>query len=595
MSAKEEKRKISKEGFRSLLGILKYMWPYKVSFIIGLVLLIVSSSIFMVFPYVSGKLVDLATGNETWLVDNIGSAALILLGVLFFQSIVSFFRVVLFAQVTENAMANIRIELYERMIALPIRFFDQNRTGDLISRISNDVSTLQGTFSTTLAELIRQIIILITGIGLIFFLTPSLSVFMLATFPVIIISAFFFGKFIRKLSKQTQEELAGANVIVEETLQSIHAVKSYTSEAFEMLRYGGKMRSVVKTALRVANWRGAFISFIIFMIFGGIVAILWYGARLVQSGDMTVGDLIQFILYTTFIGASIAGLGDLFGQVARAVGAAERILEIQAETPEWTHLSKEVKGLQLSGDIHFSDLTFSYPTRPEVQVLNGISLHIPQGQKIALVGQSGAGKSTIVQLLMKFYEPNAGSISIDGQNIADLDVQLLRKHVGIVPQEVILFGGTIAENIRYGKPEATHEEVLEAARKANALDFINEFPEKFETTVGERGVKLSGGQRQRIAIARAVLKDPNILILDEATSSLDSESEHLVQQALSKLMEGRTTIIIAHRLATIRSVDCIYVMDKGKLVESGTHGELMKQDHGAYKNFIDLQFLDSSL
>lgn len=588
--SKEQKKRISRDGFKNLLGIFKYMWPYKVSFIIGLILLIVSSSIFMVFPYVSGKLIDLASGDQDWFIDNIGTAALVLLGVLFFQSVVSFFRVVLFARVTENAMASIRVELYERLMALPITFFDKNRAGDLISRISNDVSILQNTFSTTLAELIRQFIILITGVGLIFYLTPALSVFMLATFPVIILVAIFFGRFIRKLSKQTQEELATANVIVEETVQSIHAVKSYTSELFEIARYGKSMNQVVKTALRVANWRGAFISFIIFMLFGGIVAIMWYGAKLVQSGEMTVGDLLQFILYTTFIGASIAGLGDLFGQVARAVGAAERILEIQDETPEWEE--KAAESTDLKGDISFESIEFTYPTRPEVQVLNSISLKIKKGQKAALVGHSGAGKSTIVQLLMKFYPLDKGKITIGGKSIADLDVQSLRSHIGIVPQEVILFGGTIEENIKYGKPEATHQEVVEAARKANALDFIEQFPESFETTVGERGIKLSGGQRQRIAIARAVLKDPDILILDEATSSLDAESEHLVQQALNELMKGRTTIIIAHRLATIRCVDQIYVLDQGKIVESGTHEELLAQQDGAYKSFIELQLQD---
>ncbi len=589
--SKEQKKRISRDGFKNLLGIFKYMWPYKASFIVGLVLLIVSSSIFMVFPYISGKLIDLASGDQTWIIDNVGTAALVLLGVLFFQSVVSFFRVVLFARVTENAMAGIRVELYERLMALPITFYDKNRAGDLISRISNDVTILQGTFSTTLAELIRQFIILITGIGLIFYLTPALSVFMLATFPVIILVAIFFGRFIRKLSKQTQEELATANVIVEETVQSIHAVKSYTSEIFEIARYGKSMSSVVKTALRVANWRGAFISFIIFMLFGGIVAIMWYGAKLVQSGEMTVGDLLQFILYTTFIGASIAGLGDLFGQVAKAVGAAERILEIQDEVLEWK-AGQAPKALDLKGDISFENIQFTYPTRPEVSVLNDINLQIKKGQKVALVGHSGAGKSTIVQLLMKFYPLNGGKITIGGQDISDLDVQSLRSHVGIVPQEVILFGGTIEENIKYGKPEATHEEVIDAAKKANALDFIEKFPEAFETTVGERGVKLSGGQRQRIAIARAVLKDPDILILDEATSSLDAESEHLVQQALNELMKGRTTIIIAHRLATIRTVDQIYVLDQGEIVESGSHEELLAREQGSYKSFIELQLQD---
>lgn len=589
--SKEEKKRISKEGFKNLMGIFSYLWPYKISFIIGLILLVISSSIFMVFPYVSGKLIDLASGEQTWFIENIGNAALLLLGVLLIQSIMSFFRVVLFARVTENAMANMRVELYERIMTLPITFFDRNRTGDLISRISNDITTLQGTFSTTLAEIIRQVIILISGIVLIFYTTPALSVFMLATFPLIIVAAMIFGRFIRKLSKKTQEQLATANVIVEETLQSIQSVKSFTSELFEIARYKGSMRAVVNTALHVANYRAAFISFIIFMLFGGIVAVMWYGATLVQSGDMTVGDLIQFILYTSFIGASIAGLGDLFAQVQRAVGAADRVLEIQRETPEWDVTKPQSDG-NLDGGIVFENVHFSYPTRSETAVLKGINLDIHKGQKIALVGHSGAGKSTIIQLLMRFYPISQGDIRIAGQSISSMDLQYLRSHIGIVPQEVILFGGTIGENIRYGKPNATDTEVEEAARQANAWEFIQSFPEGFDTTVGERGVKLSGGQRQRIAIARAVLKDPKILILDEATSSLDAESEHLVQQALNTLMKGRTTIIIAHRLATIRSVDQIYVLDQGKIVESGTHEELLENLKGAYKGFIELQLQD---
>ncbi|MEQ9306530.1 MAG: ATP-binding cassette domain-containing protein, partial [Marinoscillum sp.] len=373
--------------------------------------------------------------------------------------------------------------------------------------------------------------------------------------------------------------------------QSIQSVKSFTSELFEIARYKGSMRAVVNTALHVANYRAAFISFIIFMLFGGIVAVMWYGATLVQSGDMTVGDLIQFILYTSFIGASIAGLGDLFAQVQRAVGAADRVLEIQRETPEWDVTKPQSDG-NLDGGIVFENVHFSYPTRSETAVLKGINLDIHKGQKIALVGHSGAGKSTIIQLLMRFYPISQGDIRIAGQSISSMDLQYLRSHIGIVPQEVILFGGTIGENIRYGKPNATDTEVEEAARQANAWEFIQSFPEGFDTTVGERGVKLSGGQRQRIAIARAVLKDPKILILDEATSSLDAESEHLVQQALNTLMKGRTTIIIAHRLATIRSVDQIYVLDQGKIVESGTHEELLENLEGAYKGFIELQLQD---
>lgn len=586
--SKGEKRRLNREGLKRLAGIFSYMWPYKVPFIIGLIMLVVSSSIFMVFPYVSGKLIDIASGKQDWFIDHIGKAALLLLAVLFAQSIMSFFRVVLFARVTENAMANIRTDLYQRMVSLPLAFFDKNRAGELISRISNDVSILQTTFSTTLAEMIRQVIILISGIALIFYTTPALSVFMLATFPVIVVSAAIFGKFIRKQSKKTQEELATANVIVEETIQSIHSVKAFTSELVEIARYRGAMKSVVKTALSVANYRAAFISFIIFMLFGGIVAVIWYGATLVQAGDMTVGDLLSFVLYTTFIGASIAGIGDLFGQVQKAVGASERILEIQKETPEWD-LDQQTTISPLFGAIQFRDVRFSYPTRDEVEVLKGINLEIGQGQKVALVGHSGAGKSTIVQLMMRFYEVNGGSIQIGDQELSAIDLPQLRANVGIVPQEVILFGGTIAENIRYGKPEASQAEIEAAAAKANALEFIQGFPEGFDTLVGERGVKLSGGQRQRIAIARAVLKDPAILILDEATSSLDAESEHLVQQALNELMKDRTTIIVAHRLATIRSVDRIYVLENGQIVESGSHEELVAAENGAYKSFIELQ------
>lgn len=583
-----KKQKLNKEGIAKLGGIFSYLLPYKGTFILGMVLLFFSSSIFMFFPYVSGKLIDLAQGKQTWFIDNIGAATIFLLLILFFQSIVSFFRVVLFAKVTENAMSNVRTDLYERMMTLPISFYDQNRAGDLISRISNDVSMLQTTFSTTLAELFRQVITLVVGIFMIFLLTPALSLFMLSTFPVIVVLAIVFGRFIRKQSNKTQNELATANVIVEETIQSIQAVKSYTSEIFEVLRYKKAMGTVVNTALKVARFRAAFISFIIFMLFGGIVAVMWYGARLVQADEMTVGDLLQFILYTTFIGASIAGLGDLFAQVQKAVGSSERVLEILGEKAEWD-INAPIKDENLKGDIRFEHVQFNYPTRPEVSVLNDIQLEIKEGQKIALVGHSGAGKSTIVQLLMNFYPLNDGQITIGGKAIHQMDLQALRRHIGIVPQEVILFGGTIEENIRYGKPGASNEEVIEAAKKANAFEFIQAFPEGLQTTVGERGVKLSGGQRQRIAIARAVLKDPDILVLDEATSSLDAESEHSVQQALNELMKGRTTIIIAHRLATIRTVDRIYVLEKGKIVESGSHEALLENEAGAYKSFIELQ------
>jgi ABC-type multidrug transport system fused ATPase/permease subunit len=486
-------------------------------------------------------------------------------------------------------MRDIRHALYSRLVRLPMTFFDKRRTGELISRITADVSQLQDTFSTTLAELFRQVITLIAGVAFLLVNTPKLTLFMLGTFPVLVLVAMVFGRFIRKLSKRTQDELASANVIVEETLQSISTVKSFVGEAYESDRYGKGLSRVIGVALTTAKYRGAFISFIIFALFGGIVGVMWYGASLVASGDMSVGELVSFVLYTTFIGGSIAGLGDIYAQLQKAIGSSERVLEILSEE---TESEAGESSDSFEGKIEFDQVGFRYPTRPEIEVLKSISFQVNAGEKVALAGHSGAGKSTIIQLLMRFYEVQKGGILVDGRNVQDWDLRALRNKVGIVPQEVLLFGGTIRENISYAKPKATEEEIILAAKKANAWQFISQFPEGLDTLVGERGVKLSGGQRQRVAIARAILKDPAILILDEATSSLDAESESLVQQALDELMKGRTTIIIAHRLATIRKVDRIYVLSEGKIVEQGTHQELTNEENGFYSNLVRLQFAD---
>lgn len=584
-----EKRKLNKQNLNKLGGIFRFVLPYKVNFLLGMAFLLFSSLTLLTFPFVAGKLIDTASG-ETWLVNDINGIAFILLGILLVQSIFSFFRVWLFAKVSERSMRDIRIALYSQLVQLPMTFFDKRRTGELISRITADVSMLQDTFSVTLAELFRQIITLLAGVVFLMVTTPKLTLFMLATFPVLVIIAMVFGKFIRKLSKQAQDELAAANVIVEETLQSIMTVKSFAGEEYESNRYRRGLNRVVDVALKAAGFRGAFISFIIFALFGGIVAVMWYGATLVASGEMTVGDLVSFVLYTTFIGGSIAGLGDIYGQIQKAIGSSERVLEILDEEPELS--TADFQKVRMSGDIRFEQVRFNYPTRPELEVLKNINLHIPAGEKVALAGQSGAGKSTIIQLLLKFYPVEKGAIIIDGKNISDWNLKQLRSNIGIVPQEVLLFGGSIKENIAYAKPDATEEEIIEAAKKANAWQFISRFPEGLETTVGERGIKLSGGQRQRVAIARAILKDPAILILDEATSSLDAESEALVQEALDELMKNRTTIIIAHRLATIRKVDRIYVLKDGEIVEEGTHETLALQEDGFYANLVRLQFAE---
>ncbi|MEO9805552.1 MAG: ABC transporter transmembrane domain-containing protein [Reichenbachiella sp.] len=587
----EEKRALNKENFRKLYGIFRYLLPYKAKFLIGLAFLVLGSFFLLAFPLITGKLIDVASGEGTWLLNDINSIALSLIVILFLQGIFSFFRVYLFAQVSEHAMADVRFALYKKILYLPISFFDRHRTGDLMSRMSSDVTMLQTTFSTTLAEVIRQVVTLAVGIAMIFINTPALSVFMLLTFPLLIVAAMVFGKKIRVLSRQSQDELAQSSTIVEETFQSILAVKSFTNELFEKTRYQNSLKQVVTIALKAATYRAGFISFIIFALFGGMVAIMWYGALLLQRGEMSVGDLISFAFYTAFIGGSIAGIGDLFGQIQRAIGASERILEIHQESSE-TEESSNNDAPRFKGNISFDHVSFQYPSRKDMAILEGFTMNVEAGEKVALVGKSGAGKSTVAHLLMRLYNGYSGSIKVDNKDIDSYDLSDFRKNIGIVPQEVILFGGSIRENIAYGKPSATIEEIEDAANKAHALEFIKSFPEGFDTLVGERGVKLSGGQRQRIAIARTILKNPAILILDEATSALDAESEQKVQLGLNELMKGRTTIIVAHRLATIKEVDRIYVIENGKIKESGAHNELIDNLKGTYHHLVNLQLVN---
>ncbi len=581
-----EKRPLNKSGIEKLIGVFRFVLPYRWTFIIGLIALGLSSGTLLSFPFFAGKLLDVAQGKSDFILTTINQIGLALIGILLVQSIFSFLRVYTFTSVSERTLADLRQHVYAKIIWLPTSFFDQRRVGELISRITSDVSTLQDTFTFTLAELLRQVLILLIGLPMIFILFPRLTIFMILTFPVLILSALFFGRFIRRLSKKTQDQLADSNIIVEETLHSIAVVKSFTNEVFEIFRYKKSLNAVVNTAIHASKYRGVFISFTIVALFGGIVAVSWYGAYLVQSGEVSVGDLFSFVLYTTFIGGSIAGLGDIYSQLQRSVGASERILEILDHQDE--HSSAE-HNLKLSGKIEFDQVQFSYPTRNDITVLKGISFTIQPGEKVALVGPSGSGKSTIINMLMRFYAPSQGEIRVDGVNSFQYNLSDYRSNIGIVPQEVILFGGTIRENIAYGKTNASEEEIIDAARKANAWEFIDSFPEKMDTVVGDRGVKLSGGQRQRVAIARAILKDPAILVLDEATSSLDIKSEQLVQEALEKLMENRTSIVIAHRLSTIRKVDTILVIKDGSVTESGTHTELASMNNGIYSNLLKLQ------
>ncbi|MCC6281173.1 MAG: ATP-binding cassette domain-containing protein [Saprospiraceae bacterium] len=592
MLDKEESRtKLSRQNLREALKIFEFLRPYRWQFITGLVLLFLSSTVFMIFPYSVGLMLDVAQGKETAYDLNLSKIGLGLLVVLVFQGVVSYSRVQLFAQISERGTADIRNALYQRIISLPIVFFEKSRVGDIVSRLTNDVEKLYNTFYFVLAEFFRQVILLIGGVVFLAWQTPKLAGVMLLTFPIIVIGAMIFGRYIRKLSKQRQTILAETNTILDETLQSIHAVKAFTNEIFETNRYRQSNDAVIKVSLKFASGRALFAVFIITVLFGALFFVIWTGMRMVQTGEVTAGQLISFVTFTAVIGAAIAGLGNFYSELVGAVGATERIREILS-TPSETDerpLATAQAG-RLNGNIEFRDVQFSYPTRSDVPVLKNVNISIESGKKVAIVGQSGAGKSTIMQLLLQFHHLDGGSISIDGKNIYDYDLHSYRNNFAIVPQEVILFGGTIRENILYGKPDATEAEIIEAAKQANTWDFISTFPEGLDTVVGERGIKLSGGQRQRIAIARAILRNPSILLLDEATSSLDAESEKVVQEALHNLMKNRTSIIIAHRLATIREVDCIYVLEGGHIVEKGTHEELSAMYDGAYSSLAKLQF-----
>lgn len=579
------KKKISKEALKKSLRLFKYVKPYMGTFIIGLIFLFLSSLASMVFPYLTGLLVDAA---DTDLLEKINQIALLLLGVFFLNAVFSFFRIYTFAIVTQKTLASLRQATYDQLIRLKMQFFSERRVGELNSRISSDIALLQETFTTTIAEFLRQILIIFIGIALLAYLSIKLTLLMLALVPVVVIVAVIFGKKIRGLSKEAQNQVADSNVIVEETLQGIATVKAFVNENFEYMRYKKKTEEIIGISLKGAIWRGAFASFIIFCLFGSIVAVIWYGVILVQGNEMSIGDLFTFILYSVFVGASLGGIADLYSQLQKAVGATENLLEIFDEEREEEQIIN-TKLIVDKGEIKFQDVDFAYPNRADIPVLKNLNFSIKAGQQVALVGPSGAGKSTITSLILKFYTAQKGEVLIDGINIMDYGLENLRSSMAIVPQDVILFGGSIYDNILYGKPNATKEEVQKAAKKANAYDFIEGFPEGFDTLVGERGVQLSGGQRQRIAIARAILKDPKILILDEATSSLDSQSEQLVQQALDELMKGRTSLVIAHRLSTIQKADHILVLKDGELVESGTHEELNNKEEGLYKNLKELQ------
>ncbi len=571
--------------------ILSYLLREKKIFIPSLVALFVTAVLALAFPYFLKELV----GNP---VDSLRAAVppaeilartneiiLKLIVVLFLQATIGFFRVQGFIRSGESALNRLRKDLFNHLLGLPVPYFQDQRAGSLSNRVSADLAIVRDTLLSTVPQAVRQTVILIGGLMFIFISSWKLSLVMLCCIPVVILLVAFFGRKVRNHSKAAQESLAEASTVIEESVQNIADVKAFTNEGFEHRRYESSLASFLAVALRGAKARGAFLSFIIFVLFGTIAFVVWYGAQMYSKSEISWENFFAFIIFSIFVGASLGSFPEIISQFQQTAGATERLREI-LDMP-----AERITGrsdLTLTGAITFEDLGFRYASRPEIDVLEDVSVSLPSGQRTAIVGPSGAGKSTLFSLILGFNDPSSGTLLFDGTDAAAISLACLRSQIAIVPQEVMLFGGTITENIAYGKEGATQAEIEAAAAMANAHSFIADLPEGYATLVGPRGTKLSGGQRQRIAIARAVLADPKILLLDEATSALDSESERLVNEALERLMTNRTSLVIAHRLSTVRHADRILVLSKGKIVEQGTHEELLAAN-GTYRFLAETQ------
>lgn len=597
---KEKPPKLSRKQVLKLRGVFQYLKPYGFIYFIGWIFLVLSTSAGLVFPYLMGKLLGttvnpttVSTSSDFLDLNNVTSVALALFILFAIQALFSFFRVVIFNNVTENSLRDLRNDAFSKMVFMPMDFFNANKVGELTSRVSSDITQIQETLRTTIAEFFRQIVIIVGGIAFLFFISWKLALIMLATVPVMALIAVFFGRYIRRLSKEAQNFSAHSNAIVEEALTGIANVKAFTNEYFNINRFRKNTQELRDLNVRSGVWRGLFVSFIIFCLFGAIVFIVWQGLLMTQGANPTLSKegFYQFVLFTIMMGASVGSLPDLYANIQKAIGATENLMDIiNGKSELELHLGTQKSAIV--GEIEFESVQFAYPQRKDMDVLNGISFKVLRNQTLAIVGASGAGKTTITNLLLGFYPVDKGRVLIDGVATSDYDLNYLRENMAIVPQDVLLFSGSILENIRFGSTSATDEQVITAAKQANAWEFIDSFPDKMQTEVGDRGIQLSGGQKQRIAIARAILKNPRILILDEATSALDSESEKLVQDALANLMKDRTSLVIAHRLSTIRKADLILVMQNGVVEESGTHQELMALN-GNYANLVSLQLLST--
>jgi len=588
--------KISKQALLQSLQLFRYMSKTnRWLFALGTVFLAITAAASLAFPKLLGEMMDTAnvfkSGNTQPNPSKIKEIATYFIYLFIIQAVFSFGRIALYVRVTEDLTFGLRKDLFASIIRQNMQFFHGSRVGDLMSRFSADIAQIQDAFTTNLAMFIRQILVLLGGIVVLFTTSPKLAWLMLATLPAMIAVALFFGRFIRRKSTEVQDLTAGNNIIVEETLSGIESVKAFTNEAFEIERFTKNAFSLKNYAITRGYWRGAFSSFIIVCMFGVIVWLIYQGLSMVQQGDMKIGELFNFMILTAFVGSSIGGMAEQFVQIQKTLGSIDRVLQL-IDTPgedQLTATQTSSPKPNFKDALSFNDINFTYPGDHNPEVLSNLSFTINPGETVALVGSSGSGKSTIVNLVYQFYQPTAGKIMLGSKSLNEFNLLEYRNNFALVPQEVLLFGGTILENIRYGNPSATDAEVKNAAELANALTFIESFPKGFDSLVGDRGVLLSGGQKQRIAIARAILRNPAFLILDEATSALDSESEIQVQKALAKLMQNRTSLVIAHRLSTIRSANTIILLKQGKIHEMGSHESLMAKENSIYRKMVEQQ------